>query len=106
MIAMPEVLSLARLIKAQIPTLTAVLTVEELDATTTPPRRPVLKPEDVAFLVPKTDSLFPCLTTNNKTVFFVVIDACEHGAQASKRGTLKTYEITENELVQAVGEGS
>ena len=50
MIAMPEVLPLARLIKAQIPTLTGVATVEELEATTTPPRRPVLKPDDVAFL--------------------------------------------------------
>ncbi len=50
LIAMPEVLPLARLVKAQIPTLSRVATVAELDATTTPPRRPVLKPEDVAFL--------------------------------------------------------
>lgn len=61
-------------------------------------------PEDVAFLLPETDSLFPCLTTNNKTIFFVVIDACSHGVPASKRGALKTYEITSDELVQAVGE--
>jgi 1-acyl-sn-glycerol-3-phosphate acyltransferase len=50
LVAMPEVLQLARLVKAQIPTLSGVITVEELGATTTPPRRPVLKEEDVAFL--------------------------------------------------------
>ncbi len=50
LIAMPEVMPLARLIKAQIPTLAKVATVEEMNATTTAARRPVLKPEDVAFL--------------------------------------------------------
>jgi 1-acyl-sn-glycerol-3-phosphate acyltransferase len=50
LIAMPEVTPLARLVKTQIPTLARVVTVEQLNATTTPPRRPVLKPEDVAFL--------------------------------------------------------
>jgi 1-acyl-sn-glycerol-3-phosphate acyltransferase len=50
MIAMPEVLPLARLLRTQIPTLAKVATVEELEAATTPPRRPVLKPDDIAFL--------------------------------------------------------
>ncbi|MFQ5350764.1 MAG: AMP-binding protein, partial [Thermoanaerobaculia bacterium] len=50
LIAMPEVLPLVRLIKTQIPTLARVATVEELNATPAPPRRPVLKPENVAFL--------------------------------------------------------
>ena len=50
LVAMPEVMPLARLIKAQIPTLKRVVTVEELSAATAPPRRPVLKEEDVAFL--------------------------------------------------------
>ena len=50
LVAMPEVLPLARLVKAQVPTLARVVTVEELNATTTAPRRPVLKEDDVAFL--------------------------------------------------------
>ncbi len=58
--------------------------------------------EDVNFLVPKGDTLFPCLTVNNKTVFFVVVDICEHGVPASKRGPLKSVDISEKELVQSV----
>ena len=50
LVAMPEVLPLARLVKAQIPTLGRVVTVEELEATGAPPRRPALKEQDVAFL--------------------------------------------------------
>ena len=50
LVAMPEVLQLARLVKTQIPTLARVITVEELGAATAAPRRPRLRKEDVAFL--------------------------------------------------------
>ena len=58
--------------------------------------------EAVNFLVPSTDSWFPSLTVNNKTIFFVVVDIFEHGASASKRGPMKSIGITEQELVQRV----
>jgi hypothetical protein len=58
--------------------------------------------EDPHFLVPASDSMFPCLSLNNKTVFFVVVDICEHGAPASKRGPLKSIEISEAELIRSV----
>lgn len=58
--------------------------------------------EDVNFLVPASNSVFPSLSLNNKTVFFVVVDICEHGAPASKRGPLKSIEITAEELIQTI----
>lgn len=65
--------------------------------------------EDVNFLVPPSDSMFPRLTLNNKTVFFVVVDIFEHGVPASKRGPLKSLDISDKELIQSVestlGEG-
>jgi hypothetical protein len=62
--------------------------------------------EDVNFLVPATQTMFPCLSLNNKTLFFVVIDLCEHGVSASKRGPLKSVDISEKELVQSVEDAS
>ena len=50
LVAMPEVLPLARLVKAQVPTMARVVTVAELEVATAPPRRPALKTESVAFL--------------------------------------------------------
>jgi hypothetical protein len=42
------------------------------------------------------------LTVNNKTIFFIVVDIFEHAAPASKRGPMKSVDITEQELVQQV----
>ncbi len=58
--------------------------------------------EDVNFLLPKSESMFPCLAVNNKTIFFIVVDICEHGAPASKRGPLKSVDISDKELIQSV----
>jgi hypothetical protein len=58
--------------------------------------------EALTFLVPATKSWFPSLTVNNKTIFFVVVDIFEHGAPASKRGPMKSVDITAQELVQSV----
>ena len=46
--------------------------------------------------------MFPSLTVNNKTIFFVVVDIFEYGTSASKRGPMKSVDITEQELVQSV----
>jgi hypothetical protein len=45
--------------------------------------------EDVHFLLPATSAMFPCLSLNNKTVFLILVDICEYGASASKRGTIE-----------------
>lgn len=58
--------------------------------------------ETLNFLVPRTEAMFPCLTVNNKTIFFVVVDIFEHGSTASKRGPMRSMDITEKELVQSV----
>ena len=60
--------------------------------------------EDLNFLVESTPSLFPCNTVNNKTIFFIVIDLCDHGVPASKRGVLKSIDITADELNQTATE--
>jgi hypothetical protein len=57
--------------------------------------------EALNFLVPASEATFPCLTLNNKTIFFVVVDICDHGASASKRGPLRSIDVTEKELIQA-----
>jgi hypothetical protein len=61
--------------------------------------------EGLNFLVPASESMFPCMSLNNKTIFFVVVDIFEHGVPASKRGPLKSVDITEKELVQIADTG-
>lgn len=58
--------------------------------------------ENVTFLLPPAGAMFPSLTVNNKTVFFVVIDLCGHGASASKRGPLRGVEIIAADRVQSL----
>jgi hypothetical protein len=61
--------------------------------------------EEPRFLVPDAATMFPCASVNNKTVFFVVVDICEHGAPASKRGPLKSIEISEADLIRSIEPG-
>ena len=58
--------------------------------------------EDLNFVVPASQTMFPCLSLNNKTIFFIVVDICDHGATASKRGPLESIDILEKELIQSV----
>ena len=58
--------------------------------------------EGLNFLVPSSQASFPSLTINNKTIFFIVVDIFEHETSASKRGPMKSVDITEQELVQRV----
>lgn len=41
---------------------------------------------------------------NNKTIFFVVIDIAPHEQTASKRGQLRSIEITETDLVKSISD--
>ena len=45
--------------------------------------------DDLKFMVPPTTSMFPSLSHNNKTVFFVIVDICEYEGTASKRGAIE-----------------
>jgi len=58
--------------------------------------------DDLKFMVPPTTAMFPSISHNNKTVFFIVVDICEYDRTASKRGQLKVYEITSQDLIHAV----
>jgi hypothetical protein len=55
--------------------------------------------DDLKFPMADHEQSIPFLVHNNKTIFFVVIDICQHEATASKRGVLKTIEITEADLI-------
>lgn len=46
----------------------------------------------------------PFITHNNKTIFFVVVDIFPHEKSASQRGKLKSYEITEDYLIDVLEE--
>jgi hypothetical protein len=61
--------------------------------------------EDVHFLLPTSDAMFPCVSLNNKTIFFVLVDICEYGVSASKRGPLKSIDISDVDLLQSVESG-
>lgn len=57
--------------------------------------------DDIKFMVPSTTAMFPSLSHNNKTIFFVVVDICEYESTASKRGQLKVHEITADDLIRS-----
>ncbi len=38
-------------------------------------------------MLPPTTAMFPSLSHNNKTVFFIIVDICKYDATASKRGS-------------------
>jgi hypothetical protein len=60
--------------------------------------------DDLSIAMPKQESSIPFITHNNKTIFFVVVDICEYDETASKRGKLKSYELTSAELVEALSQ--
>jgi hypothetical protein len=56
--------------------------------------------ESLHFALPEKAASAPFLTHNNKTVFFVVIDLFPHDLSASKRGQLRSIEITDSDLIK------
>jgi hypothetical protein len=54
---------------------------------------------DLSIATPHQESAVPFVTHNNRTIFFVVIDISDYEESASKRGKLKAYEITPEQLV-------
>jgi hypothetical protein len=55
--------------------------------------------EDLSIATPHHESAVPFITHNNKTIFLIVIDIADYGVSASKRGKLKTHEITPEQFV-------
>jgi len=60
--------------------------------------------EEPKFLLANQTQSTPFVIHNNKTIFLITIDIFPYEATASKRGTLKTIDITEEDLIKAVEE--
>lgn len=61
--------------------------------------------EDLSIQTQQLEGGVPFLTHNNKTIFLVVIDIYDDPQPASKRGKLKSYELTSELLVSALASG-
>jgi hypothetical protein len=63
-------------------------------------------PEDLKFTLEGQEQSVPFITHNHKTIFLITIDIYPHEQSASKRGYLKVYSLTPDELVRsAEGDG-
>lgn len=60
--------------------------------------------EDLRLALSNQTQSTPFVAHNNKTIFFVTIDIFPHETPASKRGHLKTVEITEEDLITIIEE--
>jgi hypothetical protein len=58
--------------------------------------------EDLSVNALHQDSSLPFFTHNNKTIFVLVIDIFDYPTSASKRGSLKSYELLESDLIRTV----
>ena len=56
-------------------------------------------PEALHFAFASPDRHFPMLHVGGKIIFLVVIDICDHDSPASKRGTLKEFNVDETTLI-------
>jgi len=56
--------------------------------------------EDLRFALSHQKQSTPLVVHNNKTIFLITIDIFSHETTASKRGVLKSLEITEDDLMQ------
>jgi hypothetical protein len=55
-------------------------------------------PEDLQFSFARSDMLVPSMVIDGRVIYFLVVDVCEYGASASKRGPLKAHLIDEDEV--------
>ncbi|MBA7490520.1 hypothetical protein ES702_01058 [subsurface metagenome] len=60
--------------------------------------------EDLRFALANQAQSTPFVVHNNKTIFMVTIDIFPYESSASKRGPLKTLEITEEDLIRFIKE--
>lgn len=59
-------------------------------------------PETIHFSLGKENFLVPYISVGGKIIYLMVVDLCDYGASASKRGKLRTFEVTEEFLIQPV----
>lgn len=57
---------------------------------------------DLNFALGNQEQSISFLTHNNKTIFFIVIDIFPHDKSASEKGKLRTYTISEDDLVKEI----
>lgn len=55
-------------------------------------------PEDLQFSFARSDMLVPFMVIDGRIIYFLMVDVCDYGASASKRGSLKTHVIDEDEV--------
>ena len=60
--------------------------------------------EDLRFALSNQEQSTPFVIHNNKTIFLVTIDIFPYETSASKRGPLKSVEITEQDLIRIIPE--
>lgn len=58
--------------------------------------------EDLRFALSDRSQSIPFVVHNNKTIFIFTIDIFPHEKSASKRGSLKSVEITEEDLIRVI----
>jgi hypothetical protein len=66
-------------------------------------------PETIDFTFSSAGQLAPYVTVGGKTIYLMVVDICDHGASASKRGPMKVYSVEQEFLVrpaEAIAESS
>lgn len=61
-------------------------------------------PEDLQFSFARSDMLIPHIVIDGRIIYFLVVDVCEYGVSASKRGPLKTHVIDEEEVRTVIKE--
>lgn len=54
--------------------------------------------EDLQFSFASSDMLVPFMIIDGRIIYFLVVDVCEYGASASKRGPLKAHVVDEDEV--------
>jgi hypothetical protein len=59
--------------------------------------------QDLRFALVNQEQSTPFVVHNNKTIFIVTIDIFPYETSASRRGRLKTVEITEEDLIRIIG---
>lgn len=59
-------------------------------------------PEDLQFGFASSDMLVPQLCLGEKTLFLLVVDICDYGTSASKRGGLKTHVLEESDFCEVL----
>lgn len=63
-------------------------------------------PADLQFSFERADSLVPFVSIGGKTLYLLVVDICDYGVSASKRGILKAYQLDGQDLITHLEEPS